>query len=106
MQPKTQKATELEANFSRLADQWERETVFWSLSGQRAWNVSYMKIINLGKPVLPLIFRELEASGNSDWHHALEIITGENPVTADMWGERGATKKAWLDWGREQGYLW
>lgn len=106
MQPKTQKATELETTFYQLAEQWKTETAFWSLSSQRAWNIAYMKIINLGKPVLPLIFRELEASGNSDWHHALEIITGANPVTADMWGKRGATEKAWLQWGREQGYEW
>ena len=65
-----------------------------------------MKIVNLGNPVLPLIFRELETSDNTDWHHALEIITGANPVTEDMRGKRGAAKKAWLAWAREQGYRW
>ena len=106
MQPKTDKTTELEANFNELAEQWERETCYWSFSSQRAWHIAYMKIIDMGKPVLPLIFRDLEASGNSDWHHALEIITRANPVTEEMRGKRGATKRAWLQWARKQGYEW
>ena len=106
MQPKAKTTPELEASFNALAGQWERETCYWSFSSQRVWNIAYMKIINLGKPVLPLIFRELESSGNSDWHHALEVITGANPVAEDMRGKRGATKGAWLQWAREHGYEW
>ena len=106
MQPKTRKTEELEATFNELVEVWCREASYWSFSNQRTWHIAYMKIINLGKPVLPLIFRELEASGNSDWLHALEVITGVNPVTEDMWGKRGSAKKAWLDWALEQGYRW
>ena len=106
MLPKTHNAEELESTFNELAEVWYREAGYWPFSSQRVWHTAYMKIINLGKPTLPLIFRELEASGNSDWHHALNIITGANPVTEDMWGRSGAAKTAWLDWGREQGYRW
>ena len=106
MQPTTRKTEELEATFNELAEVWYREASYWSFSSQRAWHIAYMKIINLGEPALPLIFRELEASGDSDWRHALEIITGANPVTEDMWGKRGAARKAWLDLAREQGYRW
>ena len=106
MQPKIQKTEELEATFNELVKIWYKESGYWSFSSQRAWHTAYMKIINLGKPVLPLIFRELETSGNSDWHHALEVITGANPVTEDIWGKCGAAKKAWLDWARKEGYRW
>ena len=106
MQPKTRKTEELEAAFNELLETWHKEAGYWSFSSQRAWHIAYLKIMTMGKPVLPLIFRDLEATGNSDWHHALEIITGANPVTEDMWGKRGAAKKAWLGWAREQGYRW
>lgn len=106
MQKKVAKTEELESTFNELVEVWYREASYWSFSSQRTWHIAYMKIINLGKPALPLIFRELEASGDSDWHHALEVITGANPVTEDMWGERNAARNAWLDWAREQGYRW
>ena len=106
MQPKTTKNEELQATFNELAEVWHREASYWSFSSQRVWHGAYLKIITLGKPALPLIFRELEVTGNPDWHHALEIITGENPVTEDMWGERGSVKRAWLDWAKEHGYRW
>ena len=37
---------------------------------------------------------------------SLEIITGENPVSDEMWGKRGTEKKAWLNWAQEQGHQW
>ena len=106
MQRKTKKAEELESTFKVLVNAWHKEADYWSFSDQRASHWAYRKIIDLGKPALPLILREMEADDNSDWRHALEIITGKNPVTKEMWGERGAAKKAWLNWARQQGYLW
>ena len=102
MQPRTQ---ELEATFNELVKAWHKEADFYSFSAQRAAHWAYRKIIDLGEPVLPLIFGEMEANGG-DWHHALEIITGANPVTEEMWGERGAAKGAWLHWAKEHGYRW
>ncbi len=105
MQRKTTEITELEARFNRLAEAWRKEASFLSFSDQRAAHWAYRKIIDMGDIVLPLIFREME-TGGSDWRHALEILTGANPVGEETWGKPGAAKKAWLDWAQEQGYRW
>ena len=100
-----QKTLEVEATFNGLVKAWHKEADFYSFSDQRAAHWAYRKIIDLGEPVLPLVFREMEVNGG-DWHHALEILTGVNPVSEEMWGKRGAAKKAWLNWAQEQGYQW
>ena len=106
MQPKADKKTELESTFNELVIAWHKEANYWSFSDQRASHWAYRRIIDLGRPALPLIFRKLEADGDIDWRHALEIITGEDPVTEEMWGERGAARKAWLNWAKQQGHQW
>ena len=106
MQPKTKKTEELESTFKELVDSWNKEAHYWSFSDQRASHWAYRKIIDLGKPALPLILREMEADDNIDWRHALEIITGENPVTEEMWGKSGAARKAWLNWAKQRGHQW
>jgi hypothetical protein len=40
---------------------------------------AYQRIIEMGQPVMPLIFRELEREPDH-WFWALQSITGENPV--------------------------
>ena len=105
MPPKTTQTAELEATFAELVQAWHKEADYYSFVDQRVSHWAYRKIIELGEPVLPLILRELEASGG-DWRHALEILTGANPLKNEMWGESGAVKKAWLEWAREQGYRW
>ena len=86
MQPKTTKTEELEAAFNKLVKAWHKEADFYSFTDQRAAHWAYRKIIDMGKPVLPLIFREMEADDGSDWRHALEILTGANPLREEMWG--------------------
>ena len=106
MQPRTDKTAALEAAFNRLVKEWHREADFYSFSDQRAAHWAYRKIIDMGEPILPLIFREMERDGGNDWRHALEIITGMNPVTEEMWGKRGAAKEAWMNWAKGKGYQW
>jgi hypothetical protein len=68
------------------------------LTGHR----SYKRIVEMGRDVLPLLFRELNAH-RDHWLVALNLITGEDPAP------EGATFNeavdAWLAWGREKGYL-
>ena len=106
MQPKAQKTEELEATFNELVKAWHKEADYWSFSDQRAAHWAYRGIIDLGEPALPLILREMESDDSIDWRHALEIITGKNPVTEEMWGEGGAAKRAWFDWAQEEGHQW
>ena len=116
MQPKTPETTELEATFAELAKQWIKETAFHSNDYFIVNHPAYRQIIEMGEAALPLIFREMEMNGGH-WFWALQIITGANPAPEEAWGKvEGAPgwirykvreiQKAWLEWGREQGYRW
>lgn len=92
----------LEAEFSRLADEWRRDSQFLSSSTDMAMLWPYQRIISLGHAVVPLILKELQREPDH-WFWALNVITDENPVAAE---DRGQVKKmadAWLQWGRENG---
>ena len=112
MQPKTTKTEELESTFKELVKIWHRETAYHSNDHIRTHHPAYLQIIGFGEPVLPLIFRELEENGGH-WFWALRAITGTNPepppekISAGWVGlDIKAIRKAWLKWGREQGYKW
>ena len=111
MQPKTR---ELEATFDKLAEQVKKDTGFSSRISDRVEHPAYQQVIEMGEPVLPLIFRCMDAGKGGFWFDALCAITGENPtlppdqlpvpgwVALDIKG----MEQAWLQWAREQGYQW
>lgn len=112
MQPKTQ---ELEATFNKLAEQWVKETGFYSNSESIIGHRAYQQIVELGEAALPLVFRELEKGQMAvHWPHVLSAITGADPtpppkrLPAPGWValDVKAIHKAWLDWGRDQGHQW
>jgi hypothetical protein len=51
---------ELEAEFNNLAEEWRAETGMLSLVTQKSMHPAYQKIISMGRPVVPLILRDLE----------------------------------------------
>jgi len=65
---------------------------------------SYQQIIGLGPSAIPLILRELE-NEPGHWFWALAALTGENPAGQGAVGNVEAMRQAWLQWGRERGYL-
>ena len=112
MQPKTKKAEELEATFNELVKVWHKETDYHSNDNIRSNHPAYLQIIEMGEPVLPLIFQEMERNGGH-WFWALRVITRANPEPPPGQLPAGwvaldikAIRKAWLQWGREQGYKW
>jgi hypothetical protein len=115
MQPKAKKTQELESTFNVLATQWVKETGFYSNSASIIGHPAYKRIVELGESALPLVFRELEKGQMAvHWPHVLNAITGADPapppkkLPAPGWValDIEAIHKAWLDWGREQGYQW
>ena len=63
---------------------------------------SYLRIIGMGREVLPLLFQEL--SDHPDhWLVALNAITGEDP--APMGSTFNEAVETWLAWAKERGYL-
>jgi hypothetical protein len=94
--------TSLEKRFQKLAEEWRDKTLHLSFIEDRAVHPAYQRIIGMGPRVLPLILRELQAKPDH-WFWALHAITGEDPAAPDaIFAE---ATRAWLAWGREQGYL-
>lgn len=90
--------------FEQLAMEWKRETINLSSVQEIILNPAYQRIIGMGPDVIPFILQQLEKCPDF-WFWALRSLTGENPVTRDMRGDVVAMTEAWINWGRENGYL-
>jgi transcriptional regulator with XRE-family HTH domain len=91
--------------FHRLADSWREQTSHLSSVSAIAMHPAYQQIIGMGRAALPLILRELEREPNH-WFWALNAITKFNPVKQEQRGNLKEMSKAWLEWGKAQGYKW
>ena len=95
-------SAELSELFSELAERWRRETIAYSDLQKKVLHPAYQRIIGLGPSAIPLILEELQRRP-AHWFWALNALTAEDPAPT------GATfteaTEAWLNWGREQGYL-
>ena len=101
---RVQRRPRLERQFDTLADEWRRETAHLSSLTRKITHPSYLRIISLGRDVLPLVLRRLEHEP-AYWFVALRALTGQDPVPADTAGNFRATKEAWLEWGRASGLV-
>ncbi|MEM9538747.1 MAG: hypothetical protein AAGA60_04460 [Cyanobacteria bacterium P01_E01_bin.42] len=105
LQQKSQFEQEFEQKFQELAAEWRKETEMLSLVSQMAAHPAYQKIIEIGKPVIPLLLKELETEPDY-WFWALREITGENPIQPEQKGRLKQMAQAWVQWGKERGYQW
>lgn len=90
--------------FHRLAAEWKDQSRYLSNTAQMALLRPYQRIIGMGLPVIPLILEELQREPDQ-WFWALEAITEENPVPPEAAGVVSLMAQAWVDWGRECGYI-
>ena len=90
------------ARFERLAADWQRAVAHQSSSRIRYEHPAYQEIIALGRPVVPLLLRDLETN-HRHWFAALQAITGANPVPPEDAGRIDRMTAAWLRWGEENG---
>ena len=91
------------ATFDRLADEWEFETALLSFSDQAADHPAHHAIVGMGEPVVPLILARMRSQGGH-WFHALQAITGANPIKPSERGNIPAMQAAWQEWGKLNGY--
>ena len=94
----------LEAEFTRLADEWRGERGPSSSIAKLVLHPAYQRIIGLGLPAVPLILRELERQPDH-WFWALRAITGENPVPTEHAGDLAAMSDDWLKWASQKGWV-
>ena len=98
-------AEKLEEKFNRLADTWQNAVAHLSSSSKRDNHPAYQEIIALGMPVVPLLLRDLDRTSRH-WFTALSAITNAQPVVPEDAGNIRKMVRAWLDWGKQQGYQW
>jgi hypothetical protein len=91
--------------FCELAKEWKASCGPTSSVTQLAMNPAYQRIIGMGTEAVPLILQELERSPDH-WFWALNAITGADPVESADKGSINRMAKAWIRWGKEQGYTW
>lgn len=94
----------LEDRFQRLAARWRDETAILSNVDEMTRHPAYQQIIGMGPPAVPLILKEL-ARESDFWFWALSAITGQDPIPDSAVGRVEAMRAAWLNWGRENGYV-
>ena len=90
--------------FQRLAAEWKQRSRHMSNTAQMAMLRPYQKIIGMGIEAVPLILEELQREPNQ-WFWALEAITEENPVPAEAAGRVRLMADAWIEWGRQHGFI-
>ncbi len=91
--------------FQTLADEWRRDTARLSLASDKVKHPAYQRIISMGRPAVPLILRDLDEHGGF-WYNALESLAdGSTPVRPQDRGNVKKMKAAWLQWGRDNGFI-
>jgi hypothetical protein len=78
---------------------WIEETGHLSSITKAMMHPSYLRIIGMGRDVLPLLLSELKSSPEH-WFVALNAITGEDPVPDGA--SFGEAVSAWINWGEER----
>lgn len=90
---------ELAAEFADCADAWE-DAFFLSMREMLA-DPDYLRIIEMGPAVTPLILQRLQARPNW-WFLALYLLTGVDPTEGKTPGKLLETTEIWLNWAKEQ----
>ncbi len=96
--------TDIARDFASLAQSWHRETLIQSDPAAIVTHPAYYRIIGMGPPVLPCIFRDLKAGGGHRFV-ALQAITGANPVPPDHQRSVSLMRQDWLQWAKSKGLV-
>ncbi len=97
-------AIDLATEFRALAERWHSETDDLSSATRSLSHPSYLRVIGLGVPAIPLILRDLSENGGL-WFPALEAITGLALGTESQRRSSNQLRDVWLEWGKANGYL-
>ena len=87
--------------FLNFSKRWKAETSHLSFVSQRFSHPEYVKILLMGKTVIPYILEELEQD-TDHWFHALTFLTGENPIPSNFEGSVEDAAQLWIRWGHRR----
>ena len=88
--------------FERLADRWKRQSEAMSSHSKAILLRPYQQIIAMGPVAIPLLLERLRDEPDH-WFWALAVLTDEDP--AQDAASFADARRAWLQWGREHGYI-
>jgi len=94
----------LQSRFDALVAQWQNDTRPLSSTTAMERHPAYQEIIAMGSEAIPLLLRQLQREPDF-WFSALHILTGENPIKPEHRGKVSKMAAAWVQWGKERGYL-
>ena len=94
----------LKREFENLLAKWHEERGCSSSLSDIVSCSAYKQIIEMGKPVLPLIFSQIDSEKDDPdhWSAALEQITGQDPVPIESHGDTIKMAAAWLKWAKKR----
>lgn len=95
---------ETQHTFHSLVSQWKSSGCISSSINDIVSHPAYMRIIGMGKPILPLLLKELRERPDH-WFLALRSITGENPVRKESRGNLKRMAEDWVNWGITNGII-
>jgi hypothetical protein len=99
---KKPRATELEAEFTKLVRRWKEETFHLSSLTKVYAHPAYQRIMAMGTAGIPLILRELQ-NGQGRWFYALKFMVGKD--ISEGINDFEDAKAAWLEWGYNNNYI-
>lgn len=91
----------IEKAFLQFAAKWRKETGHYSTMIHVTRNENYLRIIALGKPVIPYLLRDLEKEPDY-WFEALKILTNDDPVPKEHLGHIDKMAQDWIKWGKKE----
>ena len=94
--------SDIAETFRTLVERWRSETGHLSIVQQKVMNRTYLEIIGLGRPALPLLLQELRERP-AHWFLALSSISRENPVCHGASFDDAV--RDWIAWGRARGLI-
>ena len=94
----------LEKAFRSYADKWYAETRRESSLTKITSNINYLKVIELGRPAVPLILKELQ-SNPAPWFLVLRVLTQNTEIGRGYPGNFEKMAEAWIKWGKERALI-
>ena len=90
--------------FRELVKRWKEGAAHLSSTARMAKHPAYREIVQMGPAAVPRLLAELKRDPDF-WFAALREITKENPVPERSAGKVKEMARAWMEWGRERGYI-
>lgn len=87
--------------FESYCQQWKEETSAYSSTPKKLLNIWYLRIISLGRGIVPLIIKELKDDPDH-WFLALKALTFEDPIEQNtaLYYSFDDCVQAWLEWAK------